>query len=127
MLGHLDRAEAAAEALDDDALRALVTGQRAHMYWFIGQHRRALELAEGELVLARRVSNPSLEASANFHLGEARYALGQFEAAAECLGGALDLLVEALQRKGDRPSLAGAGARRAGALRRGGTSGARGD
>jgi class 3 adenylate cyclase/tetratricopeptide (TPR) repeat protein len=99
MLGHVDRADAAAEALRDDALRAIVTGHRAHTYWSMGQYRRALEVAEDELILARRASDRSLEASANFHMGQTRCLLGEFEVAAELEGRVLDLLVEHPERE----------------------------
>jgi tetratricopeptide (TPR) repeat protein len=94
MLAHLEMADDGAAALEDDALRALVTGHRAHTHWLMGQHRRTLELAEVELDLARRSSDPKLEAYANFHVGEARYSLGEFEQAAGVLGRALTLLVD---------------------------------
>jgi class 3 adenylate cyclase/tetratricopeptide (TPR) repeat protein len=89
MLGHLDRAGLAAEALEDDAQRARVAGYRAHTHWLMGQHRTALDLAEGHLALARRASNLDEEVSATFNLGEVRYSLGEFEQAAELLGRAL--------------------------------------
>jgi class 3 adenylate cyclase/tetratricopeptide (TPR) repeat protein len=94
MLGHLEKAGVAAEALEDDVQRARVAGQRVHTHWQMGKHRAALELAEGELVLARRASDLNAEVSAMFNLGQVRYALGEFEQAAEHLGRALDLSVD---------------------------------
>jgi class 3 adenylate cyclase/tetratricopeptide (TPR) repeat protein len=94
MLGHLDRAGVAAEALEDDLQRARVAGHRAHTHWLMGQHRTALDVAEHQLALARRASDLDEEASAMFNLGEARYSLGEFEQAAELLGRALSLDVQ---------------------------------
>jgi class 3 adenylate cyclase/tetratricopeptide (TPR) repeat protein len=91
MLGHLDGAGVAAEALEDDVQRARVAGHRAHTHWLMGRHRTAIDLAEGQLTLARRASDLDQEASATFNLGEARYALGEFEQAAELLGRALSI------------------------------------
>jgi class 3 adenylate cyclase/tetratricopeptide (TPR) repeat protein len=94
MLGHLHTAEAAAEALGDDALRSLVAGHLAHTHWLMRQHQQTLELARRGLDLARRASDLGLEAQAYFQMGEARYSLGEFEQAAELLERALELRVE---------------------------------
>jgi tetratricopeptide (TPR) repeat protein len=83
MLGHLDRAGLAAEALEGDAQRARVAGHRAHTHWGIlcarqGDFRGAIPLLEEGLQFSRTLGFQAFVPTIGNLLAEAQAQVGRF-------------------------------------------------
>jgi len=91
-LGELDRlagyarqAQMLAARLGDDRRLAVVCGHLAHYHWLMGEQERAIEYANHTLAIGQHRSDESLVTTANFYLGEAYHARGDYRRTVEVL------------------------------------------
>jgi DNA-binding SARP family transcriptional activator/tetratricopeptide (TPR) repeat protein len=78
-------AQALAAELRDDRRLSVTLGHLAHLEWSTGTPRRALEAAQHAAAIAARLAEPTLIIPANFYLGEAHHALGDYHTAIDFL------------------------------------------
>src|SRR5262249_28347714 len=91
-LGELSRlatcvreAQALAGELEDDRRLSVTLGHLAPSEWATGAPRRALGAAERAAAIAARLGDLALIIPANFYLGEAHHALGNYHTAIDFL------------------------------------------
>jgi class 3 adenylate cyclase/tetratricopeptide (TPR) repeat protein len=82
---HLRAAEVAAAALGDQGRLGWVSAYTAPYHWMVGDYARAIETGERALAIGRLQADPALLAVANFDLGHAYHARGDYRQAADCL------------------------------------------
>lgn len=78
-------AQALATELRDDRRLCVTLGHLAHLEWSTGAPRRALDAAQRAAEIAARLDDPTLIIPANFYLGEAHHALGDYHTAIDFL------------------------------------------
>jgi tetratricopeptide (TPR) repeat protein len=78
-------AQALATELRDDRRLSVTLGHLAHLEWSTGMPRRALDAAQRAAAIAARLDDPTLIIPANFYLGEAHHALGDYHTAVDFL------------------------------------------
>jgi len=86
---HVERLEAHAEALDDDALRARAAGYRALHSLIVGRYREAIAEAERAIALAGPASQPKTAAASLLDKAQALIFLGEHDNAVQSLETAL--------------------------------------
>ncbi|HYB43951.1 MAG TPA: adenylate/guanylate cyclase domain-containing protein, partial [Candidatus Methylomirabilis sp.] len=85
MAAMLREAEAMAAALGDDARRARTLALLCTAYWEVGDSANAMETGERAVALAERAGDPDLQVMANFSLGGATRAIGDYRGAVALL------------------------------------------
>jgi tetratricopeptide (TPR) repeat protein len=85
-LACLREAEALAEALDDPRRLAQVSLFLSDHFWIMGAYDQAIAFGQRALALATGGGEVVLHALANFSLGLAHYAQGDYRRAIDCLG-----------------------------------------
>ena len=91
MVAMLREAEALAAGLGDQARLARTQALLASAYWEVGDSGSAMASGERAVELADRVGDPALRVVANFSLGGAARAVGEYRRAVALLRGILDL------------------------------------
>ena len=85
LLDHLREAESAAESLGDRRRLGLVSAYMSQFFAWMGEHDRAVESGRRTLTIAAELGDFALEVGANFRLGQAYYAQGEYRSACEVL------------------------------------------
>jgi tetratricopeptide (TPR) repeat protein len=85
LLDHLREAESVAESLGDRRRLGLVSAYMSQFFAWMGEHDRAVESGRRTLTIAAELGDFALEVGANFRLGQAYYALGEYRPACEVL------------------------------------------
>jgi tetratricopeptide (TPR) repeat protein len=85
-LQHLRTAEGLAEELGDQRRHGRALAYMANHFWWMGDHRRAVESGQRALGLARAVGDLPLQVLTNFFLGQAYNSMGDYRAAVEFTG-----------------------------------------
>ena len=106
MVAILREAEAIAAGLGDDARLARTQALLSSAYWEVGDSTGAIDLGERAVELAERIGDPALRVVANFSLGGAARAVGDYRRAITLLRATLDLTSGA--RSAEHFGLAGA-------------------
>jgi len=106
MVTVLREAEAIAAGLGDDARLARTLALLSSAYWEVGDPTGAMQSGERAVELADRAGDPALRVVANFSLGGAARAVGDYRRAVTLLRAALSLTDGA--RAGEHFGLAGA-------------------
>jgi class 3 adenylate cyclase/tetratricopeptide (TPR) repeat protein len=91
MVAMLREAEAIAAGLGDQARLARTQALLASAYWEVGDSVSAVSSGERAVELAERVGDPALRVVANFSLGGAARAIGEYRRAVALLRGNLEL------------------------------------
>ena len=91
MVAMLREAEVIAAGLEDDARLARTLALLSSGYWEVGDSAGAMEAGERAVLLALRVGEPALRVMANFSLGGAARAVGDYRRAVTLLRANLDL------------------------------------
>jgi class 3 adenylate cyclase/tetratricopeptide (TPR) repeat protein len=92
ILEHLQPAETLAETLGDQRRLAQVISTKGYCLWMLGDAGPGLAAGRRALTIAATLGDSALEASANFGLGLAHFAFGQYRDAVESLDSAIVLL-----------------------------------
>jgi class 3 adenylate cyclase/tetratricopeptide (TPR) repeat protein len=82
-LQHLRAAESLAEALGDELRLGRALAYMANHFWWMGDHRRAVESGQRALTLATATDDLALKVLTSFFLGQAYNSLGDYRAAIE--------------------------------------------
>jgi class 3 adenylate cyclase/tetratricopeptide (TPR) repeat protein len=85
ILACLDQCEPILQVLGDKSRRARHAEYRCNHHFLAGEQRRAIELAEVAVELARDCGDRVLEGELLFRLGQSRHALGEYRASAALL------------------------------------------
>ncbi|MBI4391056.1 MAG: AAA family ATPase [candidate division NC10 bacterium] len=85
ILDRLREAEALAESLQDQRRLGRATAYLTHHFRWMGEQGRAVESGERVLAIASGLDDFSLKVLANFYLGQAHHALGNYRRAIEFL------------------------------------------
>jgi tetratricopeptide (TPR) repeat protein len=99
ILAYLREAEALAEALDDPRRLGQVSRFLSSHFYFMGVHDQAIAAAQRTLALATASGDVVLQALANYFLGTAYHAQGDYRRAIDCLGQTVAALGGAQQRE----------------------------
>jgi class 3 adenylate cyclase/tetratricopeptide (TPR) repeat protein len=83
---HLRQAEITAEALGDQRRLGQVSAYMSQFFAWMGDHARAVEVGKRTLTIAAQLDDFPLQVGANFRLGQAWYARGEYRRALEVLG-----------------------------------------
>ena len=100
LLEHLREAEAEAGGIGDRSRVAWALVYRAHGLFLSGASAGALEVGQQGLEIAKVLADPSLEESANLHLGQILHWLGDYRRGSALLRQNVDSIEEQLQREG---------------------------
>ena len=82
---HLNQAETMAEALGDQRRLGQVSAYMSQFFAWMGDHARAVEVGQRTLAIAAKLDDFALQVGANFRLGQAWYARGQYRQALDVL------------------------------------------
>jgi predicted ATPase/class 3 adenylate cyclase len=79
LLRRLREAEALAETLGDQRRAGWLGVFQSNYHWLLGEHHLAVEAGERALASAAALDDSDLRIAANLRLGQARYALGDYQ------------------------------------------------
>jgi transcriptional regulator with AAA-type ATPase domain/tetratricopeptide (TPR) repeat protein len=83
LLPHFEAAESLAEDFGDQRRLGTVSALFAGLLFTLGQQRRAVEYGERALAIGVALDDLTLRIQANFHLGQAHHAVGEYRRATE--------------------------------------------
>ena len=102
LVKHLREAEALAQSLGDERRLGQLTGYMAQFFAWMGDHDRAVDSGQRARVIADQLNDFALQVAANFRLGQAYYARGEYRRGIDVLRSNIEVLTgdRATQRFG---------------------------